>query len=145
MTDNVENQEAPSSIQVERDSKGRFTGSGNLKGRPKGTKGVKHRNSKAALETQMHKDGLWSFRKLREIAEKAMKDGDMNLAVKVLVMIGNKYFELTLHNDKVEMQAIKDAEARKLKEKKLIDIDENGDEDVDYSNVVINFGSVVNN
>lgn len=122
-----------------RNEKGQFIGSGNRKGRPKGTKGVKHKFSKAALENMLHKDGLWAFKELRKLAEQAIAKGDLNTAFKCLVTIGDKYYQLTIHNDKVEIQAMKDAEAKKLKAQKESQIEEDGDEAIDYSNVVISF------
>lgn len=129
------------SKKIERDEKGRFKKgiSPNAKGRPRGTKGVKHRMSKAVLESMLHKDGLWAFRELRKLAEEAIKKGDLNTAFKCLVTIGDKYYQLTIHNDKVEIQAMKDAEAKKLKAQKESQIEEDGDEAIDYSNVVISF------
>lgn len=136
-----QNESLGSKPAIERDEKGRFKKgiSPNAKGRPKNTKGVKHKFSKAALENMLHKDGLWAFRELRKLAEEAIKKGDLNTAFKCLVTIGDKYYQLTIHNDKVEIQAMKDAEAKKLKAQKESQIEEDGDEAIDYSNVVISF------
>lgn len=139
MTEEIK--ESSESKVIERDEKGRFKKgiSPNAKGRPRGTKGVKHRMSKAALENMLHKDGLWAFKELRKLAEQAIAKGDLNTAFKCLVTIGDKYYQLTIHNDKVEIQAMKDAEAKKLKAQKESQIEEDGDETIDYSNVVISF------
>ena len=140
MTEEIK--ESSESKVIERDDKGRFkkgATSPNPSGRKKGTKGVKHKFSKAALENMLHKDGLWAFKELRKLAEQAIAKGDLNTAFKCLVTIGDKYYQLTIHNDKVEIQAMKDAEAKKLKAQKESQIEEDGDEAIDYSNVVISF------
>jgi hypothetical protein len=96
--DNVSNDTAP-----KRDTKGRFTGSGNLRGRPKGSK-AKHKHSKTTLENLLFKYGADSIKKIMTMANEALAKGDTTTAFKCLVFISGKYYELVVHNEKISIQ-----------------------------------------
>lgn len=106
--------------QIERDDKGRFkkgSESPNKFGRPKGTKGSKHKASKAKLESLLLSEGPEAILKIKEIAEKALLDKDLSTAFKCYVWIGDKYYSVIIHNDKLEIQQARDEEYRAFKER----------------------------
>lgn len=103
--DNVSDDTSP-----KRDQKGRFVGSGNLRGRPRGTKG-KQKHSKATLENMLFKFGPDALKKIMTMANEALAKGDATTAFKCLVFISGKYYELVVHNEKISIQE------KQLKEK----------------------------
>lgn len=103
--DNVSDDTSP-----KRDQKGRFVGSGNLRGRPRGTKG-KQKHSKATLENMLFKFGPDALKKIMTMANEALVKGDATTAFKCLVFISGKYYELVVHNEKISIQE------KQLKEK----------------------------
>ena len=136
-----ENTETPQVMEI-RDDKGRFRKgvSGNLAGRRKGSgKGNKHRHSKANLETLLMSSGPAAIRAIKKMADEEMAKGNINHAFKCYVFIADKYYQLVMHNDKVEIQAIKDEEQRKLKAQQQRD--EDSEEENTYQNVIVTFGS----
>jgi hypothetical protein len=113
--------------------------SGNLKGRPRGTKGNKHKHAKASLETLLMSSGPAAIRAIKKMADEEMAKGNINHAFKCYVFIADKYYQLVMHNDKIEIQAIKDEEQRKLKAQQQRD--EDSEEENTYQNVIVTFGS----
>ena len=103
--DNVSDDTSP-----KRDQKGRFVGSGNLRGRPRGTKG-KQKHSKVTLENMLFKFGPDALKKIMTMANEALAKGDATTAFKCLVFISGKYYELVVHNEKISIQE------KQLKEK----------------------------
>lgn len=103
--DNVSDDTSP-----KRDQKGRFIGSGNKAGRPKGSK-AKHKHSKQTLENLLFKYGADSIKKIMTMANEALAKGDATTAFKCLVFISGKYYELVVHNEKISIQE------KQLKEK----------------------------
>ena len=103
--DNVSDDTSP-----KRDTKGRFIGSGNKAGRPKGSK-AKHKHSKVTLENLLFKYGADSIKKIMAMANEALVKGDTTTAFKCLVFISGKYYELVVHNEKISIQE------KQLKEK----------------------------
>ena len=103
--DNVSDDTSP-----KRDQKGRFIGSGNKAGRPKGSK-AKHRHSKQTLENMLFKAGPDALKKIMTMANEALAKGDATTAFKCLVFISGKYYELVVHNEKISIQE------KQLKEK----------------------------
>lgn len=96
--DNVSDDTSP-----KRDQKGRFVGSGNLRGRPRGTKG-KQKHSKVTLENMLFKFGPDALKKIMTMANEALVKGDATTAFKCLVFISGKYYELVVHNEKISIQ-----------------------------------------
>lgn len=121
MTDNV------------RDDKGRIKKghSLNLAGRPKGSGGNKHKASRSKLETLLMKYGPEAIQEIMKLGQAAIAKGDIGTAFKTFVWIGDKYFALTVQNDKLEIQQIKD----KQKE----DEEDHSDEGETFHNVEISF------
>ncbi len=112
----------------------------NLRGRPKGSgKGNKHKHAKASLETLLMSSGPAAIRAIKKMADEEMAKGNINHAFKCYVFIADKYYQLVMHNDKVEIQAIKDEEQRKLKAQQQRD--EDSEEENTYQNVIVTFGS----
>lgn len=113
----------------------------NLRGRPKGSgKGTKHRHSKATLETMLMSTGPAALRAIKKMADEQLAKGNVNHAFKCYVFIADKYYQLVMHNDKIEIQAIKDEEQRKLKAQQQRD--EDSEEESTYQNVIVSFGSM---
>ena len=131
-----------SEVEKVRDDKGRFKAgvSGNAAGRPKGTKGNKHRAAKASLENLLMKEGPEALRKIKEIADQALVKGELNQAMKCYVFISEKYYQLVIHNDRVEIQQIKDEQARALKQQQQ-EAEDTEDEST-YQNVVVSFSAM---
>jgi hypothetical protein len=131
-----------SEVEKVRDDKGRFKAgvSGNAKGRPKGTTGNKQRAAKASLENLLMKEGPDALRKIKEIADKALLSGELNQAMKCYVFISEKYYQLVIHNDRVEIQQIKDEQARALKQQQQ-EAEDTEDEST-YQNVVVSFSAM---
>lgn len=96
--DNVSDDTSP-----KRDTKGRFIGSGNKAGRPKGSK-AKHKHSKVTLENMLFKFGPDALKKIMTMANEALVKGDATTAFKCLVFISGKYYELVVHNEKISIQ-----------------------------------------
>lgn len=96
--DNVSDDTSP-----KRDTKGRFIGSGNKAGRPKGSRG-KHRHSKQTLENMLFKAGPDALKKIMQMANEALAKNDTTTAFKCLVFISGKYYELVVHNEKISIQ-----------------------------------------
>lgn len=111
----------------------------NTKGRPKGTTGNKHKASKANLENMLLKEGLASMKAIKAMADKAAESGDLTTAFKCYVFVADKYYQLVIHNDRIEMQAIKDEEQARLKQQKL-DAETTEDPST-YQNVIVTFGT----
>lgn len=117
--------------------------SGNLRGRPKGAgKGTKHKHAKSTLETMLLTSGLASLKAIKKMADEELAKGNVNHAFKCYVFIADKYYQLVMHNDKLEIQAIKDEEQRKLKAQQQRD--EDSEEDSTFQNVIVTFGSATN-
>jgi hypothetical protein len=119
---------------VIRDDKGKFVKgapSPNKAGRPKNTKGTKHKYSKSKLETMLNKCGLESFELMMQIGKDALSKGDLGTAIKCFVFVGGKYYELTIHNDKILMQ--------EQKKRDTDNEEENSDEGEQFTNVEISF------
>lgn len=116
-----------------RNEKGQFQRgiSGNPAGRKKGTKGSKHKYAKSKLETMLNKCGLESFEQIMQLGKEAAAKGDINTAIKCFVFVGGKYYELTIHNDKILMQEQKKRDADNE--------EENSDEGEQFTNVEISF------
>jgi hypothetical protein len=95
-------------ITAVRDNKGRFAKgkSGNTSGRTVGSKG---KHTKAKLENLLNKMGVDALIKIQEIAEQAVKSGQLALGFKCYFALADKYYSLTIHNDRVEIAAAKDA------------------------------------
>lgn len=115
---------------IKRNEKGHFIGSGNPTGRKKGTTGSKHKASKARLETLLMKHGPESITAIKEMAQLALEKGDLNTAFKCHIWIGDKFYQLVIHNEKVQIQELKD--------KQKID-EEDTDEGETFHNVEISF------
>ena len=127
------------SEEVKRDSSGKFVKgvSGNPLGRSKGTKGVKHRASKAKLENLLNKFGPEAIQQIMEIGQKALSQGDIGTALKTFVWIGDKYYQLTIANDRIEIQ-----EQKRQQDKEDAERD---DESVELPQVSFSFTPVVVN
>lgn len=101
-------------IEAVRDPSGKFVKgkSGNLRGRPKGT-GSKHKYAKSTLENKLNKMGPEALDAIMKIGKDALVSGDIGTAIKCFMYVGGKYYELTIYNDRVEVQEQKkrDAEA----------------------------------
>lgn len=139
-----ENTENSTILEI-RDDKGRFKKgvSGNLAGRRKGAgKGTKHKHAKSTLETMLLSTGLASLKAIKKMADDELLKGNINHAFKCYVFIADKYYQLVMHNDKLEIQAIKDEEQRKLKAQQQRD--EDSEEDSTFQNVIVTFGSATN-
>lgn len=106
---------------IKRNEKGHFIGSGNPAGRKKGTKGSKHKASKAKLETLLMQGGPESFKAIQEIANKALAEGDIGTALRCHFFVGTKYYELILHNDRIEIQELKRIQKEKDSEQEQDD------------------------
>lgn len=114
-----------------RDDKGKFRKgvSGNRNGRPVGSKG---KHSKAKLESMLSLAGPASLRKLQELAEKLELKGDVGAAIKIHVYLSGKWFELLIHNEKVELQRAKQSDVEDMADT----------QEETYEGVVVKFGSV---
>lgn len=117
-----------------RDESGRFRKgvSGNPNGRKKGTTGSKHKASKARLETLLMKHGPESITAIKEMAQLALEKGDLNTAFKCHIWIGDKFYQLVIHNEKVQIQELKDKQ-------KEDDEEDHSDEGETFHNVEISF------
>ncbi len=114
-----------------RDDKGKFRKgvSGNRNGRPVGSRG---KHSKAKLESMLGLAGPQSLKKLQELAATLEERGDVGAAIKIHVYLSGKWFELLIHNEKVELQRAKQS-----------DVDDMADtQEETYEGVVVKFGAV---
>jgi hypothetical protein len=124
------NTETKSQTEI-RDSAGKFKKgvSGNPAGRKVGAKG---KHSKAKLESMLSLAGPASLKKLQELAATLEERGDVGAAIKIHVYLSGKWFELLIHNEKVELQRAKQS-----------DVDDMADtQEETYEGVVVKFGSV---
>lgn len=96
--------------------------SGNVKGRPVRSK---NKHSKEKLESLVNRGGAAGLQMIMKIMKEAYDAEDKNLAVKCAVTLADKYYHLTLHNEKLEIQK---TEAKK-KTTKSDDIDEEDSND----------------
>lgn len=122
-----------------RDDKGRIKPGHtlNANGRPKNTKGSKHKFSKAKLENLLNKFGPEAIQQIMEIGQKALSQGDIGTALKTFVWIGDKYYQLTIANDRIEIQ-----EQKRQQDKEDAERD---DETVELPQVSFSFTPVVVN
>lgn len=102
--------------------------SGNPKGRPVSSK---NRHSKDKLEALVNRGGASGLQMIMKIMKEAYDDKDKNLAVKCAVTLADKYYHLTLHNEKLEIQK---TEAKKKTTKS--GSDESDEDDNDFGQVV---------
>jgi hypothetical protein len=101
----------------------------NRNGRPVGAKG---KHSKAKLESLLNLAGPSSLKKLQELAATLEERGDVGAAIKIHVYLSGKWFELLIHNEKVELQRAKQS-----------DVDDMADtQEETYEGVVVKFGAV---
>jgi hypothetical protein len=114
-----------------RDDKGRFSKgkSGNPSGRRPGAKG---KHSKAKLESMLSLAGPASLKKLQELAATLEERGDVGAAIKIHVYLSGKWFELLIHNEKVELQRAKQSDVEDMADT----------QEETYEGVVVKFGSV---
>ena len=102
--------------------------SGNAAGRPKGTK---NKYAKAKLENMLNSMGVNALKQIEEIAKKAVAQGQLQLGMKCYMIIFDKYYALTIHNDRSEIQEQKD-KAKELAQ------EEEGDTQ-EYAGYVVKF------
>jgi hypothetical protein len=117
--------------EIKRDEKGRPVKGQSLNpsGRPRGSKG---KHSKAKLESMLSLAGPQSLKKLQELATTLEERGDVGAAIKIHVYLSGKWFELLIHNEKVELQRAKQS-----------DVDDMADtQEETYEGVVVKFGAV---
>ena len=93
--------------------------SGNRLGRPKSSK---NRHSKDKLDNLIEKGGVAGIKMAMQIMQDAFKEGDKNLALRASIQFMDKYYHLTLHNEKLELKKLEDK-----KEKSQEDDDEQDD------------------
>lgn len=115
---------------VKRNEKGHFIGSGNKAGRPKNSGGNKHKASRSKLETLLMKYGPEAIQEIMKLGQAAIAKGDIGTAFKTFVWIGDKYFALTVQNDKLQLQELKDKQSQE---------EDNTDEGEQFTNVEISF------
>ena len=125
------------SEEVKRNEKGHFIGSGNLKGRPKNSKGSKHKASKATLENKLNKFGPEALEEIMKLGRDALSKGDVGTAIKCFIYVGDKYYQLTIHNDRIEVQ-----EQKRQQDKEDTERD---DESVELPQVSFSFTPIVVN
>lgn len=107
--------------------------SGNLKGRPKNTK---NKHSEEKLTSLLNRGGAAGIQMVTKIMYEAYEKEDRNLAMKCGVWLGEKYYQVTLHNQKLEMQRLADKKKEKVSEE-----DEEEVEDYTKTGVVFTFGA----
>lgn len=92
---------------IERLPDGKFPAgvSGNKNGRPKGTAA---KAAKKGLDKKLKQLGPEAFDIAKEIMLEARAEGDNSTALKAAIWIGDKYYQLTLHNEKLEIAEQKD-------------------------------------
>lgn len=93
--------------------------SGNRLGRPKSSK---NRHSKDKLGYLVEKGGVAGIKMAMQIMQDAFNEGDKNLALRASIQFMDKYYHLTLHNEKLELKKLEDK-----KEKSQEDDDEQDD------------------
>jgi hypothetical protein len=93
-----------------RDGKGRFKKgvSGNLAGRKKGTK---NKFAKAKLENMLGSAGPEALKLIMETAKKLLEAGKLESGARILLPVFDKYYQLTLYNDKLVLQEQKEKES----------------------------------
>lgn len=102
--------------------------SGNRLGRPKNTK---NRHSKDKLDTMIERGGVAGIKMAMQIMQDAYREGDKNLALRASIQFMDKYYHLTLHNEKLELQKMEAKKKEKASEE---------DDDEQYSdNTVVQF------
>jgi hypothetical protein len=128
--------------EIKRDPSGKFVKgapSPNKSGRPKNTKGSKHKVSRAKLETLLMSAGPESFKQIQEIAALALANKDIGTALRCHFFIGQKFYELVVHGDRLEVQELKRLQKEKESE------DEQDDEVFEAPQVSFSFTPVVVN
>ena len=88
---------------VKRNKKGQFVKgvSGNTRGRTKGSKG---KASKQRLDAMLNKIGPESLMQIKKMADQAFAKGDFTTGFKCYFAIADKYYQLTIHNEKMEIR-----------------------------------------
>lgn len=114
-------------VEVPRDNAGRFVKgkSGNIKGRPKGSKG---KASKQRLDALLNKVGPESILQIKKMADLAFTKGDLVTGFKCYFALADKYYQLTIHNEKMEI--------RQAERKEKFSEDDEDDYDIDDGSVV---------
>jgi hypothetical protein len=110
--------------EIKRDPSGKFVKgapSPNKLGRPRGTKGSKHKISRAKLETLLMSAGPESFKQIQEIAALALANQDIGTALRCHFFIGQKFYELVVHGDRLEVQELKRIQKEKDSEQEQDD------------------------
>lgn len=102
--------------------------SGNPNGRPRSSK---NKHSKEKLESLVNRGGASGLQMIMKIMKEAYDDKDKNLALKCAVTMADKYYHLTLHNEKLEIQK---TESKKKTTKS--GSEESDEEDNDFGQVV---------
>lgn len=106
-----------------RDEKGRIKKghSLNLKGRPKNSKGSKHKYAKSTLENKLNKMGPEAFDEIMAIGREARASGDIGTALRCFMYVGGKQYEMIVHNDRIEIQELKRIQKEKDSEQEQDD------------------------
>lgn len=124
-----------------RDESGKFKKgvSGNAKGRPRNTKGSKHKYAKSTFENKLNKAGPEAFDEIMAIGREARAAGDIGTALRCFMWVGGKQYEMIVHNDRIEIQELKRIQKEKESE------DEQDDEVFEAPQVSFSFQPVVVN
>lgn len=103
-----------------RDSKGRFQKgkSGNLAGRKKGSK---NKYTKAKLENMLNSSGPEALKLIMDTAKKLLEAGKLESGARILLPVFDKYYQLTLYNDKLVLQEQKEKESASDEESSTTD------------------------
>jgi len=98
------------SDEIIRDEKGRPVKgqSLNKKGRPVGTK---NKFAKAKLENMLGSAGPEALKLIMETAKKLLEAGKLESGARILLPVFDKYYQLTLYNDKLVLQEQKEKES----------------------------------
>lgn len=94
-----------------RDEKGKFRKgvSGNRNGRPVGSKG---KFAKAKLENMLNKAGPEALQLIMDSAKKLLEKGELVAGSKLLIPVMDKWYTLTVHNDRIQIAEEKDKKAQ---------------------------------
>lgn len=98
------------SDEIKRDEKGRPVKGQSLNpaGRPKGAKG---KHAKAKLENMLHTAGPEALKLIMDTAKKLLDSGKLESGARILLPVFDKYYQLTLYNDKLVLQEQKEKES----------------------------------
>jgi len=117
MADNVKDDE----LEVERDSKGRFKGSGNLAGRPKGKTS---KINKQKLTAFFNKNSIQSLQRIIDLSEEAAEAGNIASAMRGHSFIAAEGLKLLANQEKLANDLLKSAPKDTEEETESSELDE---------------------